>query len=120
MNWTEQEYADHLHKKTKKTKQTRQITEGDVTAAIRQILITCGIWHFKHWGGPMGERGVADIIGCHLGRMIAIEVKRPGAKASSDQLNFLKAVERAGGIGIVADNVDTVIEALGLKDRFLL
>ncbi len=117
MNWTEQEYADHLHKKTK---QIQQITEADVTAAIRQVLRVCNIWHYKHWGGPMGERGVADIIGCHQGRMIAIEVKRPGAKATSEQLNFLREVERAGGIGIVADNVDTVIEALGLKDRFLL
>ena len=78
------------------------ISEHDVTAAIRQILRTCGVWHFKHWG-----------------RFVAIEVKGPGGKASPDQLRFLAEVRRAGGIGIVAYSIDDVIEALCLQDRFL-
>jgi hypothetical protein len=96
-----------------------KITEREVTAAIRQILRTCGIWHFKHWGGPMGEKGVSDLIGCHQGRMVAIEVKKPGGKASGDQLAFLDNVGKAGGIGFVASSVEDVIKGLDLQDRFL-
>jgi hypothetical protein len=68
----------------------------------------------------MGEKGVSDLIGCYQGRMIAIEIKRPGGKPSQDQVNFIAAVNHAGGLGFVTDNVDTVIEKLGLQDRFLM
>ena len=42
----------------------QQITEHALTIGIRQLLNMHRIWHFKHWGGPMGEKGVSDIIGC--------------------------------------------------------
>lgn len=91
-----------------------------LTNAIRGILNAAGIWHFKHWGGPMGTTGVPDIIGCHKGRFIAIEVKAGKNAVSPAQKAFLEAITRAGGIGIVARSIDDVIDALGLQDRFLL
>jgi len=68
----------------------------------------------------MGEKGVADIIGCWKGRMIAIEIKKPGGKATHAQLSFLECVNQAGGIGFVADSIEVVIRELGLQDRFLV
>ncbi len=118
LHYTEQEFHE-LQERKQKAAAPQQITERDVTAAIRTILRTCGIWHFKHWGGPMGEKGIADIIGCHKGRMIAIEIKKPGGKPTSEQLQFLENVKAAGGIGFVASSVNDVIEGLNLKDRFL-
>ncbi len=106
--------------KARKPPPARQLTEADVTAAIRQILRTCKIWHFKHWAGPMGEKGISDIIGCFNGRMVAIEIKRPGGKATPDQIAFIEAVRAAGGIGFVAWSTEDVIEGLGLQDRFLI
>ncbi len=96
-----------------------QVTEHDVTVAIRQLLRTCGIWHFKHWAGPMSEKGISDIIGCYNGRMVAIEIKKPGCKATPAQVAFLDAVRAAGGVGFVATSTEDVIEGLGLEDRFL-
>ena len=94
-------------------------SEKEITASIRQVLRLCKIWHFKHWGGPMGEKGVSDIIGCHQGKMIAIEVKKPSGKATPAQLDFLANVVKAGGIGFVAKSVEDVIEKLNLGGRFL-
>lgn len=96
-----------------------KITEHDVTVNIRQLLRTCGIWHYKHWGGPMGERGISDIIGCYQGRMIAIEIKKPRGKATGEQLVFLDCVNKAGGIGFIASSTEDVIVGLELQKRFL-
>lgn len=60
------------------------------------------------------EKGISDIIACSVqGRFVAIEVKKPGGKASEDQLDFLKRVRANGGIGILAYSLDDVVEALG-------
>ena len=95
-------------------------TEHALTLGIRQLLNMHRIWHFKHWGGPMGEKGVSDIIGCKDGRMIAIEIKTPAGKVTPYQQRFIDRVNAAGGIGFVARSIEDVIEGLGLKARMLL
>lgn len=61
-----------------------------------------------------GLKGSADILGIiRGGRMIAIEVKRPGGKLSDDQSYFLERINKLGGIAFVAtsiDDVETMIE----------
>lgn len=94
--------------------------EGQLTASVKALLRTAGIFHFKHWGGPMGHPGVSDILGCYQGRMIAIELKSPTGKATPDQIRFIQNVNDAGGIGFVAKSIDEVINGLGLNDRFLI
>lgn len=116
---TPDEYAVLKNRDTKRGVPRRQVTEHDVTVAIRQLLRTLKVWHFKHWGGPMGDRGISDIIGCHQGRMVAIEIKKPGGKPTPEQVAFLEAVRSAGGIGFVASSTEDVIRGLNLEDRFL-
>lgn len=62
---------------------------------------------------PSPNKGVADIIGLTgTGRFFAIEVKAPGKKASPEQITFLQEVADHGGIALVADNLEFVIEKL--------
>lgn len=92
------------------------ITEKEVTAQIRQVLKICRIWHWKNWSGPMTyPKGISDILGVYKGRMLAIEVKRPGGRVSPEQIKFIKQVNEEGGIGFVAYSVDEVVERLGLR-----
>jgi len=56
--------------------------------------------------------GVADILGVYKGRMLAIEVKRPGGKPSDYQTIFLNKVNQSGGIAFIATSVDEVITKL--------
>jgi len=69
-------------------------------------------WFMKTHGGRFGKKGIPDIVGCHKGRMFAIEVKRPGGKATALQLHELKKIKAAGGIALVAESKDEVAEAL--------
>jgi len=100
-------------------RRSKPTAEASLTRAIRGLLNSLGIWHFKHWGGPMGEPGVSDIIGCYHGRFMAIEVKAPSGKISEAQQAFIDSVNAAGGLAFVARSVDDVIECLGVQDRFL-
>lgn len=65
-------------------------------------------------GELLTSAGVSDLLACYKGRFIAIEVKAPGKRGnlSDAQARFLDAVEKAGGIAIVADDPAIVWEAL--------
>ena len=52
------------------------------------------------------ETGQPDITGCHRGRYIALEVKRPKATQSQGQVEFQARIERMGGIYAVVHSVE--------------
>ena len=56
--------------------------------------------------------GCADITGCWRGRFVAIEVKTAIGRQSRPQRLFQAAVERAGGIYIIATSPADVMAAL--------
>lgn len=97
----------------------KQQTEAEITRAIRSLLKTLGVWHFKHWGGPMSAKGVSDILGICNGKFLAIEIKREGGTLTPEQQGFLDRVCKEGGTGFVARSVDDVIRGLGVQGRFL-
>lgn len=96
-----------------------KISEHDITISIRNLLKTFHIFHWKNHGGPMGARGVPDILGIFQGRLLGIEVKTAAGKPSPDQERFIQNINDAGGIAFVARSVDDVIENLGLQKRML-
>lgn len=56
--------------------------------------------------------GCADITGSYRGRFVAIEVKTPTGRQSQQQMAFQRAVERSGGIYILARSAAEALEAL--------
>lgn len=101
-------------------KRKKRSEEAVITNGIRQFLKMLNIFHWKQWQGPMSQpRGVSDILGIYNGQMLAIEVKKPGGKLSEYQEQFIKTVNKNGGIAFMATSIDDVIEKLGLEDRFL-
>lgn len=61
-----------------------------------------------------GFKGQSDILGAipPSGRLLAVEVKRPGGRLSVHQDAFLQAVVRAGGIGLVVTSPAELREKL--------
>ena len=56
--------------------------------------------------GKYNIKGVADILGItNDGRFIAIEVKRPGGRASREQQYYLSRIKALGGIAGIASSV---------------
>lgn len=54
------------------------------------------------------EKGTADILACYKGRYLAIEVKHGKNRPTVDQLNFGWKVRDAGGLFLVAWDIDAV------------
>ena len=95
------------------------------------IRSDCFCWRNNNHAVPIGmtgkfrrpgrhsPKGISDILGIFSdGRMIAIEIKRPGAKPTEDQGAFLRIVQNCGGIAFVATSVEEVRAGLDRAAQF--
>ena len=95
------------------------MTEAEIKSLIIKTLRRAGGLPVTIWQGPMGRKGISDLLVCLDGRFIAVEVKRPGGNATPEQLQFIREVQEAGGIGFIADSVDVVVERLNLHEKLM-
>lgn len=83
--------------------------EGRLVGNILNYLrATYPGWWEKIHGGPFQSRGVPDILGCHRGRFVSIEVKRPGEEPTTLQRENGKKIQQSGGLWMIAYSVDEV------------
>jgi hypothetical protein len=101
--------------------------EREIQRSILDYLITK--YHDRAWRNSVGQAvfkqgngqnrfvqfgkvGMSDIFLClpPHGRMVAIEVKRPGLKPTQAQEEFLDMINNSGGLGFVATCLEDVIE----------
>ena len=87
----------------KAKKQKPKKTEAAVTKDIKNFLdrlkrLGEPIFFVKLHGGPMQRAGLPDWLIIYHGRTYAIEVKRPGGKATRLQEHTLAGMRRAGAI----------------------
>lgn len=75
-------------------------------------------FYFKTHGGPFQMAGLPDILGCHKGRFIGIEVKAPGKEDTLTilQKKVLRLIRNAGGIAFMATTPKQVNKQL--KEEF--
>lgn len=66
------------------------------------------VWFFKTHGGMYQLAGIPDIILCYKGCFIALEIKRPGGKATKLQEKVLRDIAKAGGTTAVVYGVEDV------------
>lgn len=81
--------------------------ESSVQPDIIQYLTYMGGWHVKTV--EVNRSGCPDILWCHEGRFIAIEVKRPDGDARDLQEIQMRKIREAGGLAFVASSVADVI-----------
>jgi len=126
------DHEESLQLVAPKKKPTKiKITHADILKAVKDLLKAFGIFHFKHWSGPLSEKGISDVLGIkkvkvadlvkagieEVGIFVAIEVKAGDDTLSVDQENFGLNVQDAAAIFVEARKVDDIVEPLGLKDR---
>ena len=93
--------------------------EGKVKEKVKKILKKRGVWFFMPRGSTFGTAGVADIICCHEGRLLAIETKAGNNQPTKLQLNSLRSIVNHGGCALVVreSNMDAVEAALDFIER---
>lgn len=90
----------------------KQITEKQITEKIIKALKQHGYWVLKVHGGPMQKSGIPDILACRNGRLLAIEVKRPGGRVTAIQRKRLAELEAAGADVVVITSVDEALSIM--------
>lgn len=65
----------------------------------------------------LADKGTSDLIALYRGVYLGIEVKFGKGKASDEQIEFLESVAMAGGVGLLAYDVDVVIDVLKAIDQ---
>ena len=96
--------------------------EGRVKDAIKKMLKAAGWYWFMPVSNGLGKHGIPDIIACkptvitpdmvgqRVGLFVGIECKAPGKLGTVTPLQEreLEAIEAAGGIAVLADNVSFI------------
>lgn len=95
------------------------ITQAEILLAIGRIP---GLLCWRNNSGALPDRsgrviryglvGSPDILACYRGRFLGIEVKAKDGKQREAQVNFQRALERAGGVYVVARSVDDALSAI--------
>jgi Holliday junction resolvase len=89
--------------------------ERDILAEIRKALVAAGWFVYRNHQSLGSHPGLADLTAVRDGRVVWIEVKRPGGRLSKDQEKFAEEIRRHGGRYVVASSVE---EALAAVERF--
>ena len=84
--------------------------ESDIQSKVIKFIEAQGGYVVKIVSAS--KAGKADLIVCHRGLFIAIEMKKPGEDPEPLQIYNKKKVRKAGGVSIIARSVDDVRECL--------
>ena len=68
---------------------------------VKNFLKEQGCWVLKTWGGGFQRSGVPDLLICHNGHFIAVELKAANGKPSALQEWNIEEIKKAGGTAMV-------------------
>jgi len=87
--------------------------ETRLTRLIERALKALpGLWLAKIHGSGYQRAGIPDLLVCHEGRFIALEVKTESGVVSPIQEHELRTIWEAGGYSAVVRSVDDALAAV--------
>jgi Holliday junction resolvase len=89
-----------------------RITENNVKRLTKDYLDIKGYFHFHILQGLGAYKGIVDRIAVKNGKVIFIEIKKPGGKQSEHQVKFQNDLERAGGEYILIECFEDLINKI--------
>lgn len=98
-----------------------KLSESQVQGQILDWLDRKGIFHYRqNTGGAklkgfyvkFGKKGAPDIVAIYGGIYVGIEVKKSGKQQTAEQHKYMQNVRNAGGVYILAYQVEDVTKVL--------
>ncbi len=84
-----------------------KMTETDIRRQLRDYLKMKGWFVYHNLAGLGSYAGLSDLVAVKDGRVVHIEVKRPGTgKQSDNQVKFQSDLESAGGEYVIARSIE--------------
>lgn len=97
-------------RKTKVTQYKLKASEADIRKLSRDYLRIKGWFVFSILQGLGCYPGITDLIAIKYGRVIFIEIKKPGGKQSQAQKDFQALVEAKGGEYFLVDCYEDLLK----------
>lgn len=93
------------------------LTENQGKTLVKELLDRYGVFHWPASASPYGVGGVPDRLAIlpRTGRLLGVEVKTPGKKATALQAAFGERMKRSGAAWFLVDSKDALAEL----ERFL-
>lgn len=85
--------------------------ERTIVQNIRKALTARGCWSMKTHGSEVSG-GYPDLLVCCSGRLVALEVKRPGEHPTQRQQYELDLIAKAGGVAACVHSVEETLDVL--------
>jgi len=89
-----------------------KITEKDIKKQVKEYLNLDGWFNFHILQGLGSFLGIPDRIAIKGGRVLFLEIKKPGGKLSPGQIIFRDMILSHGGEYYMIDDLDRLIEVL--------
>lgn len=89
-----------------------EISENDIKRQVKNYLNIKGWFNFHILQGIGAFKGIPDRIAIKNGRVILLEIKKPGGKLSEHQQRFKESMERAGGEYYVVRSLEEIMKIL--------
>ena len=93
-----------------------KITENDIKKQVKQLLTLFEWFHFHILQGLGSFLGIPDIIAIKGGRVLFLEIKKPGGKLSPGQIIFRDLILSHDGEYYRIDSLDRLIEVLDTRE----
>ena len=85
-----------------------QITETDIRRQIQDYLRLTGWFVYYNLQGLGSYPGLSDLVAVRGGRVVHVEIKKPGGRQSEKQKEFQRQLEAAGGEYVLAKRIEDV------------
>lgn len=95
-----------------------KITENDIKLQVKQYLSLKGWFSFPLTAGMGSYKGASDRIAVKDGRVLFIEIKKPGGKQSENQKIFQANLENVGGEYILVKCLEDLINEIMWYNKF--
>lgn len=85
-----------------------QITETDIRRQIQDYLRLTGWFVYYNLQGLGCYPGLSDLVAVKNGRVVHVEIKKPGGRQSEKQKEFQRRLESAGGEYVLAKGIEEI------------
>lgn len=88
--------------------QNHLLKESDILKQVRDYLRWADWYVIRNQQSMGSHKGLSDLTAIKEGKVVWIEIKRPGGKLSQHQENFRKDIEEHGGIYWVVTDIKDI------------
>ena len=92
--------------------------ESRLEKQVEMFMKKRRVWQLARFQAQSNQNGIPDRLYLYKGFLLGLELKAKNGTPTQLQLKKIKAINDNGGIGIIVDNIDIVIDLLKVIDDY--